>query len=1258
MRMRSSVKYIITPLLFLLSCGKHDESSGFTHQTLNITEAVGYEVPANLLSVPVEIPFSEPTSIAVRNPKVFPTNTHIQPAGIPRKITAGNPRIVTPGKDTFSMPQVFTVKDSTFTAGIPVVVTVKDPTLKDQNPLNFSSLSKLQGLKNSIVRCMLEDQHGNLWFGTNGGGVSKYDGKSFTHFTQTEGLSSGTLRSMHEDKNGNLWFGTDGRGVSKYDGKSFTHFTGNEAIAHLTVRAILEDKEGNMWFGTDNGVFKYTTSRDTSSATFTHFTIKEGLINPSVWAMLEDRSGNLWIGTEEGLVRYDGHSFAWYTTTEGLSDNGIISLLEDKKGNLWIGTYQGGFTIFDGNLVDGLEKGDPNDPQDQQDFLKINGNPIKSFTHYAEKEGLGNNSVWSMMEDKNGDIWFGTGTGASKFDGKSFAHFTEKEGFSNMEVFSMLEDKRGGIWLSASYRGILRYDGKIFTHFTEHEGLSHKVVYAALEDQRGDLWFATDQGGVSKYDGKSFTHFSKNEGLLINQVRSILEDRKGNLWLGTNGEGISRLSRHELKNTVTYSITNFAQKEGLIDGMIWCSLEDKNGNLWFGTNKGASKISIHEALGSTTYSCTNFTVKEGLIDNTIQDILQDKNGNIWFATDGGLTKYDGKAFVYFLRNEEVRSLLEDKNGILWLGTNKGLLKYDGKSFTRFTEDQGLINNYITSILEDNHGDLWIGTRLGLSKLSTSVLHSFSGDSNSISLRQEDILFTNYTYENGFLGIGCNTNAMMESKDGTIWIGTNDRLTAYHPEGEVTDTLPPTIQITGIELFNEPIAWAMLDQHHDSAITIGTGVKIKNYHFDGTSRWYGIPEKLSLAYNNNYIAISYNGITAKNHSKVKYKYKLDGNDEYWSTITSKTEAPYGNLASGRYTFNVKAMNSEGYWSETMRYPFTIRPPWWKTWWAYCLYGLLFVAAIRRIDIYLRQRAIRAEQEKAQRRELEQAKEIEKAYNQLETAHENLKSTQAQLIQSEKMASLGQLTAGIAHEIQNPLNFVNNFSEVNEELLAEMKDEMDKGNMDDAKAIANDAIENQQKILFHGKRADAIVKGMLQHSRSSSGVKEPTDINALADEYLRLAYHGLRAKDKSFNATMKTDFDETIGLINIIPQDIGRVILNLITNAFYAVSTLAPKSPKGDLTYVPTVIVTTKLLKSPLGDLGAKRVTISVRDNGPGIPQSVLDKIFQPFFTTKPTGQGTGLGLSLTYDIIKAHGGDITVTTNEGQGTEFIVRLPMT
>jgi two-component system, NtrC family, sensor kinase len=273
-------------------------------------------------------------------------------------------------------------------------------------------------------------------------------------------------------------------------------------------------------------------------------------------------------------------------------------------------------------------------------------------------------------------------------------------------------------------------------------------------------------------------------------------------------------------------------------------------------------------------------------------------------------------------------------------------------------------------------------------------------------------------------------------------------------------------------------------------------------------------------------------------------------------------------------------------------------------------------------------------------------VQQQKDKLEQALDKLKSTQSQLIQSEKMASLGELTAGIAHEIQNPLNFVNNFSEVNIDLIRELKDEVIKGNLNEVREIADDIESNSEKINNHGKRADAIVKGMLQHSRTSSGQKELVDINALCNEYLRLAYHGLKAKDQSFKASYHLDPDKIMPHANIVPQDIGRVLLNLLNNAFYAVKEKHQTNVAG---YEPTVTVTTKKVED--------KVEVSVKDNGNGISQKLLDKIFQPFFTTKPTGEGTGLGLSLSYDIVKAHGGELKIETKEGEGTEFIMVLPV-
>ncbi|MBK9013703.1 MAG: histidine kinase [Saprospiraceae bacterium] len=320
----------------------------------------------------------------------------------------------------------------------------------------------------------------------------------------------------------------------------------------------------------------------------------------------------------------------------------------------------------------------------------------------------------------------------------------------------------------------------------------------------------------------------------------------------------------------------------------------------------------------------------------------------------------------------------------------------------------------------------------------------------------------------------------------------------------------------------------------------------------------------------------------------------------------------------------------------------------------IYAIVRIKKERKLRLKMQEETEIAEARKAELEHLvtERTNQLTQQKEELEMALTELKATQAQLIQSEKLASLGELTAGIAHEIQNPLNFVTNFSELSLELVQELKEEIEKPDLDKdlVHDLMNDLSQNQAKINHHGKRAASIVTGMLQHARTSSGKKEPTDLNALADEYLRLSYHGLRAKEKDFNATMKTDFDETIGNVLVIPQDIGRVMLNLITNAFYEVAEKKKQTLASGQDYEPTVAVRTKRM----GD----KLLFSVKDNGNGIPSSVLEKIFQPFFTTKPTGRGTGLGLSLAYDIVtKGHNGELKVETKEGEGTEFIVILPV-
>ncbi|HEX7904293.1 MAG TPA: two-component regulator propeller domain-containing protein [Chitinophagaceae bacterium] len=907
-------------LLFIFSCTHHQEQKPPNVFAPKIVEAKGYVVPKDSIAEPKIIPVDESklTKTPVGKPIVIPANTNIHIAGKPKIVPAGIPKVCIPGQDSFLLPQSIPAIDSPFTAGMPEVVTAKDAGVKDQNPQNFSSFSILQGLKHTQIRCLLQDQIGNLWLGTYGGGVTKYDGKSFTHFTEKEGLSDNTIFSLLQDQSGNLWFGTRSGGVTKYDGKSFTHFAKKEGLSNHTIYSILQDKNGNIWFTTDgDGVSKY------DGKSFTHFTKKEGLSNNDVYSILQDKNGNIWFGTDGGGVsKYDGQSFIHFTEKEGLSNNVVFSILQDRNGDIWFGT-EDGVSKYDG----------------------------KTFTHFTEEEGLSNNIVMSILEDQDENLWFGTdGGGVSKYDGKTFTHFTEKEGLSNNSVMSILQDRSRNLWLGTYGGGLSKYDGGTFTHFTEKDGLNNKMVFSILEDKSGNIWLGTDGGGASKYDRKSFTHFTEKEGLSKNRVFDILEDKSGNFWFATQGGGASKYDGK--------FFTHFTEKEGL-SRVINCLLQDNSGNLWFGTFRDG-------VIKYDGKSFTHFTVKEGLSDNTVYSILQDKSGNLWFGThSGGVSKYDGSSFTHFtvkegLSNNRVLSILQDRNGDIWFSTyGGGISKYDGKYFTHFTEKEGLNSNTVLSALQDKGGNLWFATRFGLNKLTPANLIKLSGNTkvpaNKLEISDhannllnhnvtENVFFKSFTYEDGFLGIGCIRNSICEDKNGTIWIGCNDRLTAYHPEGDERDTIAPGLQLTSIELFNESIDWGRLKNRKDSSLVLGNGAKIDNFKFEGLTRWYNLPEKLSLAYNNNYLTFNYTGIKQKQNKKVKYQYKLEGADENWSAITGHTQAAYSTLSPGSYIFKVRAMNSEGYWSNEFHYAFTIRPPWWKTWWAYSLYFLAIAGSI--------------------------------------------------------------------------------------------------------------------------------------------------------------------------------------------------------------------------------------------------------------------------------------------------------------------------
>ncbi|SFG22778.1 Two component regulator propeller [Algoriphagus hitonicola] len=1110
----------------------------------------------------------------------------------------------------------------------------------------FKKYTSEEGLALDAINCALLDSRGHLWFGTNGGGASRFDGMTFTTFSDAQGLVENSVRSIYEDREGNIWFGTVG-GVSKFDGKVFTNYSA-EQIGDGVIFAISQDGEGNMWFGTSAiGAVRFDGEK------FDVFGVEEGMGDNLVVHILEDSEGILWFGTYGGgLTQMIDGKFKTFTTADGLTSNRVRNIYEDQSGDLWISSIGGGVSRFDG----------------------------ENFTNYGLEDGLAGLVVRSAIEDRDDNLWFATERGASKFDGEQFTSYTTDQGLAGNNVMGAVLDKGQNLWFLTDGGGVSRLDGTHFTNFTNGQGLAGNIVLSIEEDKNGDLWFGTSGFGVSRFDGESFTSINSTHGLAGDIVFCMMEDKEDRIWFGTGGNGISIFDGERF--------IQLDQENGLVSNEIYALLQDQKGGIWIGTDSGLHYL--HD--GQLDY----FSAEEALAGDVILSLFEDQTGAIWIGSvDGGLTRFDGEKFLRFTTSQGIVDngiirISGDLEGNLWIGSAHGLSFLSQAQvselaqnpsiilqFQNFTTQEGLSNNLIQQIVPLPDGKIALGSNLGITVFKPEIKSE-----NEIGLSEIE----NFNSENGYpvKDLTDGQNGMFFDSNGVLWAGTGSSKTGlvrfdythYEPINPQQD-----LMIKQIRINEEVIPWHTLagedstrfgekafsdifTQTSDELITLGRKLstderqklreRFKGISFESVDPFFPIPQKLKLPYRHNHLNIEYGSNEMARPFLIEYQYILEGYDQEWSPVLQRTSATFGNIQEGDYTFLVKSryagtsQSSAGEWTEPISFEFSVLPPWYRSWWAYLIYGLLALSLIYPINIYLRNRVLKAEREKAKERELQHAKEIEKAYEELASTHENLKSTQSQLIQAEKMASLGELTAGIAHEIQNPLNFVKNFAEVSQELMEEMEEEIQKGDYEEVTFIAKDIRENLGRISQHSLRADSIVKAMLQHSRTSTGEKEVTDINALADECLHLSFHGIRAKEKDFNSDFKTELDPEIPRLNVIPQEIGRILLNMLNNAFYAVNEKAHHAEGTD--YKPLVLLKTKKV------IGGLEVTIE--DNGTGIPENIVGKIFQPFFTTKPTGQGTGLGLSLSYDIVKSYGGDLRVKSNtqEPSGTAFTIYLP--
>jgi signal transduction histidine kinase/ligand-binding sensor domain-containing protein len=1092
--------------------------------------------------------------------------------------------------------------------------------------VRFNKVSLSEQTLGGVITSITQDLQGNIWFSPNNSGLCRFDGVNLRIYSHDalnpSSLVNNYVECVYADKGGNIWAGTFGFGLEKFDPKtgSFTHYKHNDndpsSISGDSITCIIEDRDGFLWVGTS---WSGLNRMDPATGKFTHFTHKQNdptsLSFDQVRTLYEDKKGVLWVGTgsnvtinenggkKGGLNRFNSgtSTFTRYLHDEknsrSLIDDRVRAIFEDSNGNFWVGTAGDGLHTMD--RAKGTFERHTYDPLHPE---KLSRPALKNYISWAD------DNITFITEDAHKTIWIGSfENGMNRYDPttKQVTHYSAKKNgggsLSDSTTWSSYTSRDGVIWVGSLGGELYRFDPS-HQNIPSIEVPTRREVWSFQELPNQYQYFGLDSGlfqiNTRDKSTRLYVHDPKKpESISGNFIPALFKDRKGRLWAGTDG-GLS-LFNPDKENFKTYR-HDPKNSKSLSDNNVFALYEDEQSHLWVGTVSGLDKMNTETGEFTHYRPFPNDTLPGPR--KFIVTITEDTNHNLWLGhvNGGGIHKFNRETeqFKNYLTGVTVLGILADTNGRLWAGAETGLYIYSSASdsFTLFIDPSSGNSISTRAMVEDNNKNLWVSAQSAIYRINNDVFR-FSRD---FGIRDANLV----------------PLSAHKASDGQLIFGHGTGYYSVYPEKISGNPIPPEINLSEFRIAGRPVYE-------------GTSTALKEDLMHA--------KEIQLSHDQDVFSFLFNVVHYSNPETNRALYWLENYDEGWRTAGSERMAYYYGIPPGHYTFHVKAASSEGVWSEKS-ISVIIARPWWHAWWAYVSYGIGLVAVSFSVHKFQRARVIRSERERTQEKELAQAKEIEKAYAEL-------KATQSKLIQSEKMASLGELTAGIAHEIQNPLNFVNNFSEVNKELLVEMKEEIEKGHLEEAKSIATNVINNQEKINHHGKRADAIVKGMLQHSRASSAVKEPIDINAMADEYLRLSYHGLRSKDKSFNARLETDFETSLGKINIIPQDIGRVLLNLLSNAFYAVN---EKKKSSGLDYEPTVSIGTK--KS------GNQVLIFIKDNGNGIPDKVVDKIFQPFFTTKPTGQGTGLGLSLSYDIVKAHDGELTVQTKEGEGSVFIIHVP--
>ncbi len=1076
------------------------------------------------------------------------------------------------------------------------------------------------GLALSSVLSGFKDKAGNLWFGTFGNGVSKYDGKSFINYNSSHGLIHNLIEAITEDSEGNIWFSTYG-GISKYNGVYFENFTTEHGLPDNHINKILEDKKGNIWIATRGGLSLYSPDKnDNGMSQFIHYEDKQGFTGNYAGGIIEDRNGNLWMAGHRGVFKFnplaDTHgetSFYDYSEITGLENEIVYCIAEDRDGLLWFGTSKGAVRFDPDNVQMGKS----------------------AVVTYTKADGLISNSITSILENRAGNIWFGSEEGVSEFikQDSSFINYTSEQGLASNAIVCMVEDQAGSIWFGTKGNGLSRFDGKSTIEYTARQGLPGKTVFSATEDPDGSIWIGAEDGGLTKFtkdqenkNKGAFLNFSTAQGLSTGDAMNMMFDKDGNLWFGS-GYGLNKFD--------SKTITTWDTAHGLITNSVTSLKEDSKGNIWFGTYEGG--LSRFDGK-----SFTNYTTDQGLVHNTVWNIQEDNLGAIWFATRGGLSRFDGENFINFttaqgLPDNKLSILTKDKMGNLLIGSWGGgvsiirkewvkmlslgeIAQIEDNIFENYNTSNGLPNDIVYEILEDEVGNIIIGTSNGFTILKGG-LHT-----NRDRIAKEGV--EHYNEQTGYsIKDVSNNYSMLVDRDGFIWAGTGDKLVRFDYKEVRKNTMAPQVIIQSVDINHENISWHSLQRArsregeeflspqsvpafvHDELSVFDKRLteserdtlihKFRKVRFDRISPFNAIPHNLVLPYTHNTIGFDFVGIETAKPFMVQYQFMLEGIEKQWSPPGIRTMAEYSNLGQGTYTFKVRAKSPDGVWSEPISYSFKVLAPWWFTWWAFALYLMLFSFAILRIRRYEMNRILLRNQLK-----------IEKVTTDSLRNLDHLKS---------------HFFANISHEFRTPLTLI--LGQIESVMTSDIQIK-EKGKLQ----VAN---RNAKRLL-------ALINELLDLSKLEAGSMELAASRQNMVSFLKSLFFSFEslADGKNIELVFESEADHIP--VSFDPDKMEKVFYNLVSNAFK----FTPENGR---------------ITVSIGIEQDRKVVIRVKDTGIGIPEDRMEHIFDRFFqvdasSTREYG-GTGIGLALTRELVLLHKGEITANSKEGIGSEFAISLPL-